>query len=186
MKLQEEYLKRHGLPYLPIYHTKNTYLILKVNSRPQILFNINWKEGQGRPGYYEMTYSKPNHNGYLNGEYFTKLDTEHILQYNEYSVFISRWVKNLDSVPITKEEVEIAAWEMFLCCFDGWILSKDLENVSFTTIDPAIPPFQRLANVNEFLDYLGNKEPLVYEIYQNNFVFSPYAEWLVDLINCYK
>lgn len=177
MKLQEEYFKRHSLPYNPIYHTRNTQLILQ-DKIPTIV-NILWKEPERTTGHYEFFYSKPIHNSYLRGEYFSRTSKDHVVEYEDYFAFMETWAKTL-TLPIA-ENVKIASWEIFVYCFDGWIAQNSLENAIFPTIDPLIPMNYREANINDFLDYLRGKEPLSYRIFTVNFLFR-YEDWLVKLV----
>lgn len=186
MRLQEEYMNRHNLSFMPIYHTKDSKLILNVGNRPQIMLDIQWRMEPRSAGYYELTYMKPNYNGYLIDNYFVNLDDniEHIFNYNEYPGFIFRWAKNLGNKAYEKADVEIAIWEMFLYCFDGWFLENNLEELVFPTIE-LLPNTQRLHNINNFLYYLSEYRILTYEIYMNKFkpISEKYADWLANLIN---
>lgn len=178
MRLQEEYFKRHSLPYNPIYHTKNTQLLLRNKSNITIM-NILWKEPERTTGYYEIFYSKPIHNGYVKGEYFVRTRVDHVVEYEDYFSFITTWAKSLTLDVV--QNINLASWEIFVYCFDGWIASNSLENEIFPTIDPQIPPFHREANINEFLNYLKTKDQLVYKIYNIHFKFK-HESWLERLI----
>lgn len=184
MRLLEEYIKRHNINFLPVYHVSRSNIILKRHSRPQIVLNIKWEEEENRPGYYTFNYFSPNHNGYLNEKYFTQLNENNYYKYNEYASFIMRWVKNLDFTPVEPNHVKLAIWEMFLLCFDSWIAKNNLEESVFAVIDLSLTEAARFAAIDNFFDYLKNHHHFVWEIY--NFEFQKheynYADWLVELI----
>ena len=184
MRLQEEYIKRHGFNFNPIYHVNNANIILKLHSRPQIVLNINWDVTTTRLGHYVFSYVQPNHDGYVDGNYFLPLSDDGYHQYDEYLSFIMRWVKNLEFVPVKFDEVKLAVWEMFLYCFDGWIAAHELEEMIFQTTNLSIPIEQRMDAVDLFLDYLVDYDSLVLDIYNSEFKKHEYnyANWLVKLI----
>lgn len=188
MRLQEEYLKRHNLGFKPIYHVRKAHVILKLHSRPQVVVEIKWEETIRRPGYYKFDFFNPNHDGYLDGNYFLSLGDPHYYQYDEYDKFIMRWVRNLNFVPIKLSQVKLAAWQMFLYCFDGWIAEHDLEEKTFRVIDPSFSEEERSNEIDHFLDFLATYDTLVSDIYDSEFrkYENDYADWLAELIEFYS
>ena len=185
MRLQEEYIKRHNFNFLPIYHVRKANILLKLHSRPQVVVEIRWDEESGRPGFYKFIFLNPNHNGYLDGNYFLQLNNDtHFYQYDQYANFIMRWVKNLEFVPIKFSQVKLAVWEMFLYCFDGWIVEHNLEEKVFRGTDLSLTEEERLNGISDFLDFLASFDTLVYDIYCSEFMkyAYDYAEWLAELI----
>ena len=184
MRLQEEYIKRHSLKFSPIYHVNNANIILKLHSRPQVILNINWDATTARLGHYVFNYIKPNHNGYLDGNYFLALSDDYYYQYDEYFSFIRRWVKKLEFTPVKFDQVKLAVWEMFLYCFDGWLAERGLEELVFQATDLSLPAEVRTQAVDSFLCYLEDHDSLVLEIYNSEFrkYEYHYANWLVELI----
>lgn len=185
MRLQEEYIKRHNLNLLPIYHVRKANLILKLQTRPQVAVEIKWETTTNHPGYYVIEFKNPNHNGWLDGNYFVPLGDPHYYQYNQYANFITRWVKNLNFRPIKFSQVRLAVWEMFLYCFDGWVVEHSLEERVFPATDPMLSEEERLNGVDNFLDWLAGYDTLVSEIYECEFqkYQYDYAQWLAELIN---
>jgi hypothetical protein len=187
MKLQEEYLSRHKLTDIPlIYHTKNSSVILRLYARPQIILNIRWISGKGVPGHYQFHYLTPNHNSYLDGKYFSKFNAEHVLQYQDYTTFITSWAKNLNFTPIDAMQVKFAIIEMFMFCFDGWLCKSGMEDLIFNTIDPSLDDATKLQNIKEFEDDFKKEE--FYDVYKTVFCkyTDSYAGWLADLIKFYN
>jgi hypothetical protein len=95
-----------------------------------------------------------------------------------------RWVKNLNFVPVKIGQVKLAVWEMFLYCFDGWIVAHDLEEMAFQATDAYLSLEHRSVAVDSFLGHLESYDSLVFEIYNSEFrrYEYDYAEWLVELI----
>lgn len=187
MRLQEEYIKRHNLNYKPIYYATDASVILQLHSRPQVVVNIKWEETARHPGFYKFSYFGPNHNGYLYGNYFIDLDNQYY-KYDEYVNFILRWVKNLNFVAIKSDQVKLAVWEMFLYCFDGWIVEHDLERTLFQATNSSLSIEKRSVAIDSFLDYLEGYDSLVSDIYNSEFrkYEYNYAHWLAELINSVK
>lgn len=166
MRLQEEYIKRNKIQYKPIYHTKNTNIILKNN----IIINIKLEEIIGRPANYIISQLKPNHKSYLDGKYFLKFK-ENTCQYEEYFDFIKKLAQTIKVEPIQFAQIEFAIWGIFLYCFDGWLdktLQRCVEN----------------KEIHLFFDHLKTNHPLAWRAYNDEFkkYESNYAGWLVDLI----
>jgi hypothetical protein len=112
------------------------------------------------------------------------LSDDNYYQYDEYFSFITRWAKNLEFVPIKSNEVKLAVWEMFLYCFDGWIVERGLEEMVFQAIDLSVSMEKRMYAVDAFLCYLEDYDSLILEIYNSEFrkYEYNYANWLVELI----
>jgi hypothetical protein len=184
MLLQEEYLKRHGINIKPIYYTRKANLVLKLKSRPQVVVELSWENTSRRPGYFVFNFLNPNHNGYLDGNYFIQLGDAHYYQYDEYAAFIIRWSRGLNFSPIRSNQIRLAVWEMFLYCFDGWIAEHDLEDMAFRVANLSLSEEERLYELDVFLDYLANYDTLVMDIYNSEFrnYEDYYADWLADLI----
>lgn len=188
MRLQEEYLKRHNLDFKPIYYVRKSHVILKLHFRPQVVVEIKWEETVRSPGYYKFEFLNPNHNGYLDGNYFIPLGDPHYYPYDEYDKFIMRWVKNLNFIPIKFGQVKLAVWEMFLYSFDGWIAEHNLEDKVFRGIDPSLSEEERSNEIDHFLDFLATYDTLVSDIYDSDFrkYEYDYANWLSELIEFYS
>ena len=183
MLLQEEYLKRHGIDINPIYYTRKAHLVLSLR-RPQVVLEILWEETTRRPGYFVFNFLNPNHNGYLDGNYFVQLGDAHYYQYDEYASFITRWARGLNFLPVKSRQIRLVVWEMFLYCFDGWIAGHDLEEMAFRPTDLQLSEGERLYELDKFLDYLANYDSLVIDIYSSEFrkYEDYYADWLANLI----
>jgi hypothetical protein len=181
MRLQEEYIKRHNLKYKPIYHVKNANIILK--SQPHVIINIRLEDESGRPAHYIVSHLRPNHKGYLNGNYFLKFK-ENFYQYEEYTSFITKCTKTCE-FPLKFGQIKLALWEMFLYCFDGWIVDEILKNFAEEATQPSCPIDKRTEAVSSFLNHLQMQHPLIWSIYNDEFrkYEIDYAEWLVDLID---
>lgn len=188
MRLQEEYIKRHNLNFKPVYHVRAANVVLKLRSRPQVVVTIQWEDALRRPGYYVFKFLNPNHNGYLDGNYFLEMGDPHYYQYDEYANFILRWVKNLNFVPIKLGQVKLAVWEMFMYCFDGWIAEHGMEEMAFPASDSSLSEQERNDAIERFLDYLSGYDSLVSEIYSSEFrkYELNYADWLTELIELYS
>ena len=188
MRLQEEYIKRHNIDFRPIYYVKMANVILKLHTRPQVVVTIKWADTLRRPGYYVFEYFNPNHNGYLDGNYFVPLGDPHYYQYDEYASFIKRWVRNLHFIPVKFSQVRLAVWEMFLYCFDGWIAEHNLEEKVFRATDLSLSEEERLNEVGIFLNFLTTYDSLVLDIYDSEFrkYEYNYADWLSELIEFYS
>jgi len=170
MRLQEEYFKRHRISLLPIYYVRNANLILKLTAG-YVIRNIEFMEITRRPGYYIFTYLRPNHNGYLDGQYFLKTSGD--IRYDEYVSYLLKWAQQMADPPVKNSEIKLAIWEMFLYCFDRWIVEHKLEEAA--------------RDQDKFLEYLGHHHSLVREVYNTEFLKFEYnyADWLVELINFY-
>lgn len=188
MLLQDEYLKRHGIDIKPIYYTRKAHLVLTLRARPQVVVDVLWEETIRRPGYFVFNFLNPNHNGYLDGNYFVQLGDTHYYQYDEYAGFITRWVRGLNFLPVKSRQIRLAVWEMFLYSFDGWIAAHDLETMAFRSTDLSLSEEERLYELDKFLDYLANYDTLVTDIYDSEFrkYEEHYADWLAELIEVKK
>jgi len=183
MRLQEEYIKRHNLKYKPVYHVKNTNIFLK--SQPHVIINIKLEDESGRPAHYVVSHFRPNHKGYLDGNYFFKFK-ENVYQYDEYTSFITKCTKMFES-PLKFEQIKLALWEMFLYCFDGWIVDEILKKFAEEATQPSCSD-KGMEVISLFLNHLQTHHPLIWNIYNDEFrkYEIDYAEWLVDLINFSK
>lgn len=183
MRLQDEYIRRHNLNYKPVYHVKNINLLLK--SQPHLIINIKLDEASSRPAHYIVNYLKPNHKSYLDGNYFIKLKESGVYQYDEYTTFIMKLVKSLEFPPIKFGQIKLALWEMFLYCFDGWIVDEHLKKIVSEIAKSSVPAEKRVEGINSFLNHLQIHHPLIWSIYNDEFkkYETDYAEWLVELVD---
>lgn len=183
MRLQDEYFRRHNINALPIYHTKNSSLIL--DSTPKVIVNIKFEEIKRMPAVYTFEYLKPNHNAYIKEDenYFLKLNswTDGPYQYDEYISFILKWIKNVGFNPVKPSEVRLAIWEIFLYCFDGWFSSQNLEDIIYPTINTTMSVVEREASLDKFLAQSDLHLKQVYDDHFKSFETN-YADWLVKLI----
>ncbi len=185
MRLQEEYIKRHNLKYSPIYHVRNANIILK--SQPHIVINIKLDDTSSRPAHYIVSHFRPNHKSYLDGNYFFKFK-ENVYQYEEYTNFIMRLAKASEALPIKFSQIKLALWEIFLYCFDGWIVDEDLKKFATEATRTSCPIDKRVEAISSFLNHLQTHYSLVWSVYNDEFrkYETEYAEWLVELIDFSK
>lgn len=186
MRLQDEYIKRHKLNFPPIYHTKHANVVLK-NQRPELVLTIRW-DVFSSIGHYVIRSYTPNHNGYLDGNYFLEVDEDRYCEYHDYFGVVMNLVKNHRLVPVHFDQIRLAIWEMFLYCFDGWIAERNLEELAFQAVNPSCSVDGRIVALNIFLQHLEKNDSLVFEIYNSEFrkyEFN-YGDWFVDLMEKQK
>jgi len=187
MLLQDEYFQRHNLNIKPIYYTRKANLALRLRARPQVVVEFSWGGKIRAPGFFVFNFLSPNHNGYLDGNYFLASDP-YYYQYDEYAAFLARWSRSLNFQPVKSSHIELAVYEMFMYCFDGWLAQHDLEDMAFRGVDPSLTEDQRSDEINKFLDHLVSYDTLVYDIYHSEFMkyANNYADWLAELIEAKK
>lgn len=185
MRLQEEYIQRHNLNYKPIYHVKNANIFFK--SQPHLIVNIKLDDASSRPAHYVVSYIKVNHKGYLDGNYFIKYK-DSCYQYDEYTSFLMKLAKSMESPPIKFSQIKLALWEMFLYCFDGWIVDECLKKIAAEIAKSSVPQETKVEGITLFFNHLQIHHPLIWSIYTDEFrkYETDYAEWLVELIDFSK
>jgi hypothetical protein len=170
MQLYEEYLKRSGIKSCEIVkHVDKATIFYKSDSDQywRILY-IRWIEPIIHPGHYSIKILKPMHDigvvsldkSFL--ENILRIDKK--LHWDEYEEFILGWSKTISykDVAYTKERAYIAAWEMFLCCFDGILAKSGCSHLFFPTIDTKISIKRRCSQIDESIKYCRKYIPNVY------------------------
>ncbi len=199
MLLQEEYLKRHRFTLPEVRHTLTTgSLILKaVQAEPQdrwVLVNIHWIDGSQHPGYYNVKIIKPIHNGCNSKELFVNLSCyppTFVLSYEEMEQFFLEFATyshgTLHAIHDVKES-NLAAWEIFLYCFDSFLASYasyKLKSCIENSIDFDLSTEDRHVAYFEAINVLMTEQSPVFDKYSS--LIHTFAQnqlnWLATLVN---
>jgi len=200
MQLYEEYLTRHGIKDLKIAkHVEEGTVFYKSDSDHfwRVLW-VKWMEPEIHPGHYVVRILKPRHNGGQSYNHtFERRHThlplfdnilrrDKILHWDEYEDFILGWSRTIDhaDVAATRTSAFVAAWEMFLCCFDEMFAQSGCSGKFFSTVNPNLNEKQRYNAVQESLLYCANDIPLVYEAWMDRMdnYLNRRCGWLVKLV----
>ena len=200
MRLYEEYCQRHGITSVPLAkHEQAGAIILRIpegmlKNMPfgkWIMMTFEWKDSGVHPGRYVVEYSYPIHDGYLKGRLFNKYNVKE-LEWDEYEEYWLNWTKGLSlnghtPVPVCSDrEVILAAWEMFVYCYDGWICkqSSELKCYIHNSMDLELAVQQRFAGYQNSLIYLTARQPGALKAWKYDVLsqVQHYSHWLADLL----
>ena len=128
----------------------------------------------------------PIHDGQYRGKLFDRLSPVE-KEWDEYEDYLTTWVANVTAVRALEghRDVTLAAWEMFVFCYDGWFRrqSHELKELLFKSLDDDYDN-NRYEAYQDALLYLSTHHPGVlkawkYEVYAQ---VQPYADWLAQLV----
>lgn len=164
MQLVEEYLNRHNLNNVPLM--KHIVDVGYVFSRKETSSNITWTvlqinyvEQEAHPGYYQITITKPRHNGFTEGVMFEKSENIRI-EWGDYEAWMLNWMnKNKKTiVPETNNSAVLTAWEMFVYSCDSWMSLHSRNEDLFQSLNYEASPDARMAALTRSLNVFKDKK----------------------------
>jgi hypothetical protein len=188
MKLQDEYVRRHGINKDFIYHCDNINVILRSKNYHWVILNARWNPATWHPGYYIFKIIKPVHNSHV--DRFNNLIDPTVIHWEEYEKFIMEWLITLTSPKFSifkaiedPLEAVLNTWEIFLYTHDAWVASNTssefLKLVEVIT-RPDMSYDMRYEAHLRATQLLGDKEILFWNIASYS---EHYCVWLAKLIN---
>lgn len=134
VSLCEEYAKRKSIDIPLIPYNKNVNVFVKRDTRPISwrVISAKWREGSAHPGYYELTYAEPIHDGYKKPSFLTYFfppdDPCYFDQYEPQMLDLIAGLRLEGYRAVPVEEQVLAAWSFFLIIYDSWLgLNMDEE-----------------------------------------------------------
>ncbi len=137
MHLHEEYIRRHNLNVPVVCYDKRSSVFLRSKNPVYswCIFNVAWHDlDQSRhPGIYEFKLSQPIHNSFGDSCFRSMLQSDGKTPYtcrvfwDEYYDKVMELValfKSKQMVVVSAAERTLAAWQMFLTIYDGWLASN--------------------------------------------------------------
>jgi len=191
MRLHEEYISRHHLEVPVVRYDSRSSIFLKTKQSPCAwrVLSIQWREGGHHPGFFEVNYMMPKHNGYQSGDLLLNVLYPVNLYWEEYEQGILDLVADIrsDYVAVLEEESLSAAWQMFLVMHDTLFAHfshgffADVERSTSTDLD--VDERRRAFKTAE--KHVDLVAPRTYESwkYQVAPLANLHSKWLEDLIN---
>jgi hypothetical protein len=193
MRLHEEYLNRHKIHDIPIVNHCTEGAVILQTIDPElwqnrwVLVTIKWVEHPQHPGSYNIEFCVPVHNGESKGKLFSRLPTAE-KEWDEYEEFILDWASNLKGVKpvVGHRQIVLAAWEMFVYCYDGWFRQQgsELKELLFKSLDEDFSIDARYVGYQQVLMHLSSHHPSVLKAWKYEVLSQVqcYADWLVKLL----
>lgn len=193
MRLHEEYFKRHNIKDIPLVNYCNQGAVILRTVDPEIwqnrwvLVRIEWVEHPQHPGMFKVEFSVPVHNGVEKSRLFSRLPSTE-KEWDEYEDFILDWTGKLRGVVPVRgmKEVTLAAWEMFVYCYDGWFRkqSHEIKEILFASLDEDLPIFERYKGYQDAMIFLSTHHPGVMKAWKYEILSQVhnYSDWLARLI----
>ena len=193
MRLYEEYFQRHNIIAPIIRHERTGSLILRTKglsvSSKWVLVSFYWSDNGVHPGHYVVEYSYPLHDGYLRNRLFQKYNVKE-LEWDEYEDYFLNWCRGLlrdNYTEIIHGELEVilAAWQIFVYCYDGWICkqSSELKCYIHNSMDFELPVRERYKGYQNCLIYFTARQPSALKAWKYDVLgcIQNYAHWLAEL-----
>lgn len=190
MRLHEEYIARHDLDVPVVRYDKRSTVFLKSKSSPcqWRILSICWKECDWHPGHFDVRYTRPCHDGYVDALLEDLLVSRH-LHWDVYESSILELVEDLkdDYRAITFEDREFAAWQFFLVMHDSALAAVGSEFLSLVgrSLSQDLSLSQKTTLIDVGKSLLERRNLSIYDslVFQVMPLTENYAEWLVKLIN---
>jgi hypothetical protein len=199
MLIQEEYARRHAMSMTLASHTlKEGTAFLRSDGSGRILsnvthlvMNVRWVPHERHPGTYQLFFQKPSHDSHGGRTNFNLLQDPTTLNYEEFELILRSFRRS--SLPnfhaiCEPRATSLFAWEMFVCCYDGWIVrngtSRLLSHVE-ASIDPMLTVEKRYEHYEAAINTIGHENSQVLEKWQMNFVGQrkKIIPWLGKIFN---
>lgn len=199
MLIQEEYAQRHSLSMTLMNHTLNNGVALLRAVKPSrvtrnfthLIMDIRWIPQGHHPGNYQYVLHTPMHNSYGNRVQFSLVQEPQTLSYEEFEECMrgirKRTLPNFRAI-IDAKLATLFAWEMFICCYDGWIVSSRnailIDSIE-ASIDPALSIEVRYQCHEIAISMIRLENSSVYDGWQRNFAShnKRVLPWLGKLFN---
>lgn len=171
MDLQQEYFARHGFSEPAVCYPDNrgSYSVVLMNKdarrlkQPRfIVVNMQLHKQETHPSYYKFTQMTPAHDSYGGGIASLRNTWDKKVYYDEWDAFIRTWTESNkgELVPLSSEELVLAAMEMFLYSHDSWLaqnLAERQKDSLFVVMDDTLPLADRLAVIPEIEEAVRGK-----------------------------
>jgi hypothetical protein len=200
MDLQQEYFARHGFDLQAVCYpdNKGSYSIVLMNKdarrlkQPRfVVVNMQLHKQENHPSFYKFTQMTPLHDSFGNGAAGVLRNAwDKKVYYDEWDAFIRRWTDSNkgELVPISGEELVLAAMEMFLYSHDSWLaqnLGDRQKDNLFVVLDDTLPVAERLSVVSEIEESIRAKSKNVYSALTGLRAYGEgrfYAGWVKKLL----
>lgn len=180
MLIQEEYARRHNLNCSLLNYTLNeAYVFMRQpkggNKRiKHLVLHLKWSPHTRHPGCYHVRTLCPLHNSQGRKDYFVHTEDGHQeITYEHLESYLKSFANARTSLVVIDDvDLTLFAWEMFVCCQDGWFcLNSDsfpkdyLEN----SLNLNLPPRERLSFCEKILEVLSKNYIPLYNHWMNYF-----------------
>lgn len=194
MRLAEEYLLRNSscVPLVNHAHHGSVLLVRPEvrNATRWLLCVFDWEDDDSHPGTYLLNNFHPIHDSYQDGKLFIPKHSPIRLEWDEYEdYFLRNWLpeaRGYTAVRGSHRDVVLAAWEMFLYCYDSWFVrqSHSLKELVYKSIDTELPFADRYLGYQDTLVYLTTHFPQILKAWKYNVLcyFQNYSDWLAKLV----
>jgi hypothetical protein len=185
MYLCEEYMLRNSIkiPYVKLTGYGSSFF--KKNDFWNIL-TISWKEPINHPGRFIIKIMEPRHNGCETEGLFNVLE-KHEIYLDEYENFFLNWASNFSGKIARDDEVYIAAWEIYLHCYDCLLVKYAKMEELLATIDQEASISDRLNSINKTILKFSDLYPYIIDSWSINIqrYIDNYNHWLPLLMDYY-
>jgi hypothetical protein len=193
ISLQQEYLQRNNCNIPIVLYNSKTYVFIKDTHKSLFrTISILWRHQESHPGFYEVTYSEPIHNGFESHRFvkdFLKSEIWHWDQYEKNILNLVASIKKEEFKAIDSNKQILAAWQIFLTITDSWLAKTTdrsfLRHVE-QSLDNSLSISKRLNACKVAQEYLKETKNKAFDFWF--FQIRPFAkdqnnQWLIDLIN---
>jgi hypothetical protein len=183
MHLHEEYVKRHKLAVPLIRYDSQSVVLLRSKEKPLFwrVIDITWSPCHWHPGKFVIKTWVPRHD---NSRMHRAFPTREVY-WDEYEdrVLALRDMGN-DFIAVTKKELPLATWYVFLMIYDTYLsrLSEEFKEFVASSIDPDNTELRQAAQRAQVKMCL--EDEALKSAYRSHMeIFRNYSDWLVALIN---
>lgn len=161
------------------------------NSTRWNVITVEWNhEPTYHPGKYYCNIMAPRHDSANRRNCtFDVIVERKIVHYDEWDSYWANWLKGTAKQTVVhgKDEVLLAAWEMFVFCNDTYFSRRPYEDKLFRSIDSELSVEDRKSAFSEVRELMACKErdSEVLSKWQHDFEMSHlqnYLHWLADLV----
>lgn len=188
MRLHEEYIKRHGLDIPVVQYERRSTIFLRSHQRESIewrILAIQWIHVNRHPGYFEMSYVVPVHDGWRE-DLFRHIFRPKILYWDEYEATISKLVAEIVQdkfEAISNKDHVFALWQMFLYMHDS-LIARHMPPEFYELVEDSVACSSSVS-YEKAVDMLWEKIPNLYNTLKSQVLplAAIHSQWLENLIN---
>lgn len=192
MYLHEEYIRRNGLniPVVLYNHRSRAFLRSKDTPSKWRILAFYWHEPDRHPGYFEISFVEPVHNGHAGGKLIKDYMKPTMCYWDEYEYNVLKFVKYIQEngfEAIKPSEQILAAWQIFLIMYDSWLarhMDAGFFKLAGTSLDANLSLSRRMEAFEAAQSQLCiDKRTNDVWAFQLLPLAKSGSEWLVRLIN---
>ena len=184
MYLCEEYMRRHSLDGFFAKQVPSGCVFFKTDDFTQWkLLKIKWIPPTYHPGHYDIRTHTPIHDGHRDGLMWRESSYREVFL-EEYEDYFFKWKDSICDVAKGNREIKLAAWEIYLYCYDSLLFRVAQREEILQSIDISLPTTKRVLALEKIIENLYNEyESLVYAWHNDiNRYLKSYSHWLANIV----